>query len=161
VFGFFARPPHCRTSWKSRARLQRVAPPIPTLSRSSTADTLGAVSNTPTLREQREAHVRRARIIDQLRAQALATGRFQADRHGTVHTKIVRAVWRRKAFGFLLATGCLAWGVAKRMSSIGWKRPLFLHLLVRFREDCFCGSPKRQRLSLFSVAAEAQFGKSR
>jgi hypothetical protein len=70
------------------------------------------VSNTPTLRRQREAHVRRARIIDQLRAQALATGRFQAARHGTVHTQIVKAVWRRKTFGFLLAMGCVAWGVA-------------------------------------------------
>jgi hypothetical protein len=70
------------------------------------------VSNTPTLRQQREAHVRRARIIDQLRAQALATGRFQAARHGTVHTQIVKAVWRRKTFGFLLAMGCVAWGVA-------------------------------------------------
>ena len=70
------------------------------------------MSNTPTLREQREAHDRRARIIDQLHAQATATADYQRARRGQVKAQIAKGVWRRRGMASLLAAGCLFWGLA-------------------------------------------------
>jgi hypothetical protein len=70
------------------------------------------VSNTPTLREQREAHDRRARIIDQLHAQATATVVYQTARRGSANAQIAEGVWRRRGIATLLAAGCLSWGLA-------------------------------------------------
>jgi hypothetical protein len=54
------------------------------------------VSNTPTLREQRETHDRRARIIDQLHAQATATADYRTARRGKANAPIAEGVWRRR-----------------------------------------------------------------
>ena len=60
------------------------------------------MSNTPTLREQREAHDRRARIIDQLHAQATATADHLLAQHRAIEAKIRAIVLRRRARFFLL-----------------------------------------------------------
>jgi type VI protein secretion system component VasF len=70
------------------------------------------VSNTPTLRGQREAHDRRARLINQLHAQATGTADNQSARRGEAKAQIAGGVWRRAAVASLLAAGCLFWGLA-------------------------------------------------
>jgi hypothetical protein len=70
------------------------------------------VSNIPTLREQREAHDRRARIIDQLHAEATAVADYQRARRGKVKAQIAEGVWRRWGIASLLSAGCLFWGLA-------------------------------------------------
>jgi hypothetical protein len=58
-----------------------------------------AVSNTPTLREQREAHDRRARIIDGMQAQATARSNQVLTQHRMIEAKFGSLVlWRRTRF---------------------------------------------------------------
>ena len=57
------------------------------------------MTNTPTLQERREAHKRRARIIDQLHAQATATSNHVLARDKVVEAHLRSIVlWRRAKF---------------------------------------------------------------
>jgi hypothetical protein len=60
------------------------------------------VGNTPTLREQREAHDRRARIIDRLHTQTTTTSNHVVAQHRAIEAKIRAIVLRRRARFFLL-----------------------------------------------------------
>jgi hypothetical protein len=71
-----------------------------------------AVSNTPTLRERREAHNRRARIIDQLHAQATATSNHVLARHKVVEAHVRGTMlWRRAKF-MLIGIAFMVFGLA-------------------------------------------------
>jgi hypothetical protein len=70
------------------------------------------VSNTPTLREQREAHDRRARIIDQLHAQATATADHLLAQHRAIEAKIRAIVLRRRARFLLIGVTFLVFALA-------------------------------------------------
>jgi acyl transferase domain-containing protein len=69
------------------------------------------VNNTPTLQEQREAHDRRARIIDQLQEQAVATANDLEARRRAINTAIAKTVRRQRIRAFLFVAAVVAWGL--------------------------------------------------
>jgi hypothetical protein len=77
------------------------------------------VSNTPTLREQREAHDRRARIIDQLHAQATATADHLLAQHRAIEAKIRAIVLRRRARFLLVSSALIAFALACVFALVG------------------------------------------
>ena len=57
------------------------------------------------------AYDRRARIIAQLRAQALAAADDLSTQHKEIGVEIAKVVGRRKAFAWLFVAGAVFWGL--------------------------------------------------
>jgi hypothetical protein len=70
------------------------------------------VGNTPTIREQREAHDRRAQIIDELHAQANATCNYVLAQQRVIGTRLRGAVPRRRSRFMLIGVAFIALALA-------------------------------------------------
>ena len=69
------------------------------------------MSDKPALREQRDAHDRRARTIALLHQQANAAAAYKIARRGKIKGLPDKSAWREEATALLLAGGCFAWGL--------------------------------------------------
>jgi hypothetical protein len=77
------------------------------------------VSNTPTLREQREAYLRRARVINRLHAEATATSDRGFAQHRAIEAKIRAIVLRRRARFLLVSSALIAFALACAFALVG------------------------------------------
>jgi hypothetical protein len=75
------------------------------------------VSNTPTLREQREAYLRRARVINRLHAEATATSDHGFAQHRAIEAKF--ALSRRRAWFLLISSAFMAFALACVFALVG------------------------------------------
>jgi hypothetical protein len=77
------------------------------------------VSNTPTLREQREAHERRARVIDRLHAQATAKADQVLAQHSVIEAKIRAILLWRRARLLLIGLAFITFALASAFALVG------------------------------------------